>query len=150
LARYKTATLLRVAVVTLVTAACGGKSGTMADAGGGDAPAEVGADSGNFACDPGIQGCGATEKCDFTCQNGTAVVACVPDTGGGAIGSTCSTTTMQCAGGSGCVTMAGGSPTCRKYCTADSDCATGERCHNVTVGVTCTNGTSSLALHYCY
>jgi hypothetical protein len=138
-----------LAVVTLVTSACGSKSGAMPD-GGGVAPADVGADSGNFACDPAAQDCGSTQKCDFTCQNGAATVACIADTGGVAIGSTCSTTTMQCARGAGCVTMAGGGPTCRKYCTSDTDCATGERCHNVTLGVTCTSGTASLPLHYCY
>jgi hypothetical protein len=134
----------------LLTSACGGNTSTVTDAGG-DAPADVGADSGNFACDPAAPSCGTGQKCDFTCQNGAAAVACIPDTGTGAIGATCSTTTMQCAGGSGCVAMpSGGGPLCRKYCTADTDCATGERCHNVTVGVTCTSGTGSLPLHFCY
>jgi hypothetical protein len=46
--------------------------------------------------------------------------------------------------------MVGVGPLCRKYCAGDSDCAAGERCHNVTVGVTCTGGTTSFFLQFCY
>jgi hypothetical protein len=116
-----------------------------------DAPADAGPETTPLSCDPFAQNCPPNQKCDFRCVGSSAVVDCQPGGDGGPVGSSCSTTTVLCARGTGCLSMAGGAgPPCRKYCAADGDCATGERCHNVTVGVACSGGTTSFNLHYCY
>ena len=145
--RHLGAAVAVLAGVAALATACGGTGALSADAGpGGDGPAEASAPS----CDPAAQNCGASAlKCDFSCMEGTAVVACIPNTGDGGIGSTCAPA-MPCARGTACVTMATTGSLCLKYCAGDGDCATGERCHNDTVGVGCGGPATSLALHFCY
>ena len=142
---------LVVAVVAVVAAAaaiaaCSSKSGASADAGlDGSGPADTAATT----CDPAAQNCASdTDKCDFVCENGSAVLGCVRNADGGALGST-SSAAMPCARGSGCLSADAG-VACRKYCAGDGDCLTGERCHNVTVAVACSGGSTQIPLHYCY
>jgi len=151
---HQNAAATALVAVALAVSACGKSSSSPGDSGGVDAPDAVdggGMDLASLACDPAAQNCPAGSKCDFFCQGSSAVVDCQASSDGGAVGTACSTTTMQCARGTGCISMpSGGGPVCRKYCAGDGDCATGERCHNVTVGVTCSAGTTSFPLHFCY
>lgn len=158
--RQATAIPMIATVAALAVAACSSKSTNM-DAGS-DTAVETGgtndtggtmdtggADLAPQSCDPFAQNCGTGQKCDFFCQGSAAVLACEASTGTGAVGSPCSAS-MPCAAGNGCFATSTLPEACRKYCMSDGDCATGERCHNVTVGVACTGGTTSFALHFCY
>jgi hypothetical protein len=145
LAAVTSATVAMTAFAALAIVGCGGPAGTARDAATGDDRAADGASG----CDPAAQNCPAGTKCDFGCQQDTAVVACRADNDGGALGSACAAA-MPCAKGTGCLTAPDAGSACRKYCVGDGDCLAGERCHNVSVAVACGGASPPLALHYCY
>ena len=145
------AVIVALGVGAMLTAACGGKTGTPADA----APTDVAVDQasspdGGTTCNLATQDCPSNlDKCDFGCLGTTAVLGCTRGTDGGTPGGPCSAT-APCARGAGCLTMPDAGTACREYCASDGDCLTGERCHNVSVAVACGGTSTVLALHYCY
>jgi hypothetical protein len=147
--------ILPVLAALLGTACSGGSSIVAAEAGvlpdGAGPPIPV-------RCDVVGQGCPSGKRCDFACENGNLVIACVPEAANpGPLGATCGNgvdggagTGSSCGTGTGCFGQAGKPPMCYRYCKSGSDCPTGTTCNTTTrFRAACPKGGGELPVGLC-
>ncbi|HXU81407.1 MAG TPA: hypothetical protein VN914_08415 [Polyangia bacterium] len=109
-------------------------------------------------CDVVTQTCPAGQRCDFTCDNGTLVIACTPEAATPSqVGGSCSGrdagapgSSSTCMRGAGCFATSTKPASCYRYCRAGSECPQGTTCDTTTTfrGV-CPNGSANLPVGLC-
>jgi hypothetical protein len=148
--------LSRMAILPALAAlgACSGGSSLAMDGGplaDGASPAVP------VRCDVVQQNCPAGKRCDFTCDNGVLVIACITAAANpGPVGASCAgsdggtSTGSSCSAGTGCFGSAGKPIMCYRYCRAGSECPAGTTCNTTTRfrGV-CSKGSGDLPVGLC-
>jgi hypothetical protein len=142
-------------LAAVLTACSGGSPVPTADAAaplteGGLPPVPV-------RCDVVAQTCGAGQRCDFTCDNGTLVIGCITAPASPSqVGASCAgsdggiSTGSSCVAGTGCFSAAGKPASCFRYCKAGSDCPAGTTCNTtVRFRAVCPNGAGDLPVGLC-